>query len=98
MFASLFKGKGSGQVWPFLALTFSAQMRASDPPTLLATYILEQKGSLRIVLSISNILLKRPAHVMLWLDFFFFFFFFFLFFVFLRLHPWHMDVPGLGVE
>ena len=27
-----------------------------------------------------------------------FLFFFFLFFVFLGLHPWHMEVPRLGVE
>ena len=27
-----------------------------------------------------------------------YFFFFFFFFVFLGLHPWHMEVPGLGIE
>ena len=30
--------------------------------------------------------------------FFFFFFFFFFFLVFLGPHPWHMEVPGLGVQ
>ena len=29
---------------------------------------------------------------------FLFFYFYFLFFVFLWLHPWHMEVPRLGVE
>ena len=32
------------------------------------------------------------------LSFFFLFLFFFFFIVFLGLHPWHMEVPRLGVR
>ena len=46
---------------------------------------------------------KNVARVFFWAiiskaskEFFFFFFFFFVF-CFLRLHPWHMEVPRLGV-
>lgn len=47
IYSSPFEGKGSGLVWSFLALTFSAPMRISDPSTPQATNILEQGGILK---------------------------------------------------
>ena len=47
IYSSPFEGKGSGLVWSFLALTFSAPMRISDPSTPQATNTLEQGGILK---------------------------------------------------
>ena len=51
-----------------------------------------------INLSFLSMKCRLPLQLRLFPFSFFFFFFFFFFFGFLEPHPWHMEVPRLGVK